>query len=146
MTERLGTEMSPEIDQPVLRLAVDLAEALAFHIIDTGLHQLERDARAPILVTHREPLDLGEIAEEPHPQAARRLVADEAYEMRGDHVVAVELLLEWTILLGEIDRRTDGGHQHEIAWIAREADGDGAGTRLGDRNPSTVHLQSSLIG
>ncbi|MHC2194911.1 hypothetical protein ACVJF1_007544 [Bradyrhizobium diazoefficiens] len=98
------------------------------------------------MVSHREPLDLGEIAEEAHPQAARRLAADKADEMRGYHVVAVELLLERTILLGEIDRRADGGDQHEIVGIARKADGDGAGVGLRRGNPSAVHLQNSLLG
>lgn len=95
--------MGPEIDQPVLRLAVDLAKALALHIVDARLYQLERDARPPVLVPHRKPFHLGEIAEEPHPQTARRLVADIADEMRGNHVVAVELFIERAILLGEID-------------------------------------------
>ncbi len=83
VAERLGAEMGPEIDQPVLGLAVDLAKPLALHIVDARLHQLERDARAPILMAHGEPFDLGEVAEKAHPQAARRLVADEADEMRG---------------------------------------------------------------
>ena len=77
-------------------------------------------------MAHGEPLDLGELAEEAHPQAARGLVADESDEVRGDQVVAVELLLDRAILLGEIDGRANGGHQHQIVGIARDADGDRA--------------------
>ena len=82
MAERLGAEMRPEVHQPVLRLAVDLPKPLALAVVDAGLHQLERHARAPELVPHGKALDLGELAEEPHPQAAGRLGSDEAEEVR----------------------------------------------------------------
>ena len=71
---------------------------------------------------HREPLDLGEFAEKPHPQATRRLSSDESDEVRRDQIVAVELFFDRAILLGKIDRGTDRGHQHEIVGIARDAD------------------------
>ncbi len=75
-------------------------------------------------MTDREPFDLGELAEEPHPQTARRLVADKAEEVRRDQIVAVELLLDRAILLGEVHRRTDRGDQHQIVGVARDADCD----------------------
>src|SRR6185312_5734106 len=89
MAERLCAEMRPKIHQPVLRMSVDLPEALALDVFEARLHQLERDARTPELMAHGEPLELGKFAEEADPQAGRRLTADETDEVRGDQVVAV---------------------------------------------------------
>jgi hypothetical protein len=46
-----------------------------------------------------------------------------------DQIVAVELLFDRAILLGEIDRRPDRRHQHQVVGVARDADRDR--TRLG---------------
>jgi hypothetical protein len=78
-----GRRNGPEIDQSVLREAVDFPEALALDVVDGSLHQLERDPRAAELVPHGEPLDLGELAKEAHAKTSRRLAADVAEEVRG---------------------------------------------------------------
>ena len=104
MAERPRAKMRPEIHQPVLRLTVDLLEPLALDVVDAGLHQLERHARAPELVAHGKTLDLGELAEKPHPQAAGRLGSDKSEEVRRHQIVAVEFLLDRAILLGEVNR------------------------------------------
>src|SRR5882724_4300989 len=135
--------MSPEIHQAILREAVDLPKPLALDVLDGGLHQLERDPRAAELMPHRQPLDLGELAEEADAQTSRRLAADIAEEVRGAEIVAVELFLDGAILLGEIDRGADRRHRHEIVGIAREANGDCACRRV--RGSSTVHRKRSLL-
>src|SRR6185437_14585629 len=124
---------------------VDFPESLALDVVAAGLHQLERHPRAPVLVTHRKTLDLGELAEESHPQAAGGFVADKAQKMRRDQNVAVELLLDRAILLGEVHRGADRGDQHQVVRIAREADGYQPRLRLGGRwGFSAVHLRNSL--
>ena len=55
-------------------------------------------------MTHGKTLDLGELAEEPHPQTAGGLGSDKSEEMRRHQIVAVEFLLDRAILLGEVDR------------------------------------------
>src|SRR5215468_7528024 len=135
--------MSPEIHEAILREAVDLPKTLALDVGDGLLHQLERDPRAAELMAHRKPLDLGEFAEEADAQAARRLAADIAEKMRGAEIVAVELLLDRAVLLGEIDGGADRRHRHEIVGIAGEANGDGACGRF--RGSSTVHRKRSLV-
>src|SRR5262249_10216286 len=141
--ERPAAEMGPEVDQPVLRQPIDLLEALALDVLDGCLHQLERDPRAAELMAHRKPLDLGEFAKEADAQAARRLVADIAKKVRRAEIVAVELLLDRAILLGEVDGGADRRHRHEIVGIAREANGDRACGRF--RGSSTVHRKGSLL-
>src|SRR5215470_16692396 len=135
--------MGPEVDQPVLRQPVDLLKALALDVLDGRLHELERDPRAAELMAYREPLDLGEFAKEADAQAARRLAADIAEKMRGAEIVAVELLLDRAVLLGEIDGGADRRHRHEIVGIAGEANGDGACGWF--RGSSAVHRKRSLV-
>src|SRR5689334_1948712 len=113
--------MRPEVDQTILRMTIGLLEALAPAIIERLADQLERQSRPPVLMTYRKPLDLGELAEEANAHASGRFMADEAEEVRGDEIVAVELFLHRAILLGEIDGRADRGHQHEVVRIARDA-------------------------
>ena len=146
MTERLGAEMRPEVDQPVLRLTVDLLEALALDVVDARLHQLERHARAPELMPDGETFDFGEFAEKSHPKATRRFGSDESDEVRRDQIVAVEFFLDRAILLGEIDGRANRGDQHQIVGIARNPDRDRARVRISRRwESSAMHLQNSLL-
>src|SRR5665213_1094325 len=112
--------MRPEVHQPVLRVAVDFLEPLALDVFKAGLHQLERYARPPELMADGETHDLGEFAKKTHPKTGRRLLSDKSDEMRRDQVIAVELLFDRTILLGKVDRRANGGDQHEIVGIARD--------------------------
>src|SRR5689334_18787528 len=94
----------------------------------------------------RKSFDLGKLAEEAHAQAARRLLADEADEMRRDEIIAVELLLDRTILLGKIDRRADRSDQHQVVRIARNPNRDRARVWLGRRcDVSTVHRRYSSL-
>src|SRR5665213_3196031 len=139
--------MRPEIHQPVLRVAIDFLESLALDVFKAGLHQLERYARAPKLMAHGEALDLGEFAKKTHPKTRRRLLSDKSDEVRRDQVVAIELLFDRTILFGKVDRRANGGDQHEVVGIARNADRNRARVRLGGCGGSaTVHLPNSLLG
>src|SRR5258708_7103928 len=147
VTEGLGAEMRPEVHQPVLRLTVDFPKPLALDVIDARLHQLERHARAPELMTDGETFDLGELAKKSHPEAARRFCSDKSDEMRRDQVVAVEFFLDRTILLGKINGRANGGDQHQIVGIACDPDRNRARVRFGRRwGSSAVHLQNSLLG
>src|SRR5262249_40165427 len=115
-------------------------------VFDARLHELERHPGAPELVPHREPLHFGEFAEEAHPQTACGLVADEADEVSRHKIVAVEFFLDWTVLLGEIDRRTDRGHEHEIIGIACDPNRYRARRTIGvQRGSSAVHLRSSSL-
>ena len=122
VAERLGAEMRPEVNQPVLRVAIDLLEPLALDVIEAGLHQLERYARPPELTTDGEAFDLGKLAKKPHPKTGRGLIADKADEVRGDQIVAVELFLDRAILLGKVHGGANSGHQHQIVGIAGDAD------------------------
>ena len=117
-----SAEVRPEIHQPVLRLTVDLPESLAFDVVDAGLHQFERYARPPELMADGEALDLGEFAKKSYPKATRRFSSDKSEEVSRDQVVAIEFFLDRAILLGKINSGTDGGHQHEVVGIARDAD------------------------
>src|SRR5216683_6863583 len=93
-----------------------------------------------------EPLDLGELAKKPHPKAARRLGTDKPEEVRRHQVVSVEFFLDRTILLGQVDGRANGGDQHEIVGIARDADRNRARAWVSRRWGFTaVHLQYSLL-
>jgi hypothetical protein len=61
--------------------------------------------------------------------------------MRRHQIVAVEFFLDRAILLGQIDRGANGGDQHEIVGIARDADRNRARVRIGRQwGLSAVHL------
>jgi hypothetical protein len=68
-----------------------------------------------------ETFDLGELAKKPYPKATGGLAPDKADEVRRDQIVAIEFLFDRAILLGQVDRRANGCHQHEIVGIARDA-------------------------
>src|ERR1700687_4788013 len=95
-------------------------------------------------MTDSESFDLGELAKKPHPKAARRFLSDKADEMRRDQIVSVKLLFDRAILLGQIDRRANGGDQREIIRVARDADRNRARVRV-SRGSTAVHLQNSLL-
>jgi hypothetical protein len=69
-----------------------------------------------------ETFNLCEFAKKTDPKAAGRLFPDKSDEVRRDQIVAIELFPDRAILLGEVNGGTDGGHQHQIAGIARDAD------------------------
>ena len=98
--KRLGAEPRPEIDEPILGMAVDPAEALLAGQLDPGLHHHEGEAAAPEFLTDREPLELDEVREEPRPDAGRRFRSRHADQMRRAKIVAVELLLIGADLIG----------------------------------------------
>jgi hypothetical protein len=75
-------------------------------------------------MAHRQAFDLGKLTEKSHPKAARRLVPDESDEVRGNQIVAIELFFNRAVLLGEINGRTNRGHQHQVVGIPRDADRD----------------------
>jgi hypothetical protein len=69
-----------------------------------------------------ETFDLGELAKKPHAKTGRGFSPDKSDEVSRDQIVAVELLFHRAILLGEVNGRANGGHQHEIVGIACDAD------------------------
>src|SRR5882672_12680731 len=127
--ELLESEAAPKIDQTLLGVAIEPAVALLPAKLDSGAHQLEREARVAEFPAHRKALDLGKIGEETDAQAARRLIADIAKQMGRRQIVAVELFLVGTFLLADIDRASQTGDAHEILEGARDGDRDGARTR-----------------
>src|SRR6476646_2803965 len=93
-----------------------------------------------------ETFDFRKLTEKTHPETRRGLSSNEPDEMRADHIVAVELFVDRAVLLGKVDGRANGGDQHQVVGIARDADRDGARSRLGRQwNSSAVHLQSSFL-
>src|SRR5260370_37706660 len=97
-------------------------------------------------MTDGETLGLGELGKKPHPKTARRFLPDKSDEMRRDQIIAIEFFFDRAILLGQIDRRANGGDQHKIIGIARDAYRNRARVRVGRREGFTaVHLQNSLL-
>lgn len=119
--KRLRAEVRPEIDKTVLRLTVDFSKSLSLDVVHARLDEPECHRRLSILVTDGQPLNLGEVAEESDAQTSGRLVSDEADEVSRDKIVAVEFLIDWAVLLGEVDGAPNCRHQHEIVRVACEA-------------------------
>jgi hypothetical protein len=74
-------------------------------------------------VPNREALDLGEIAKKSDTEASYGFLADEADEMRGNEIVAIEFLIHRTILLGKINRGSNRGHQHQVGHVPCDSHG-----------------------
>src|SRR3954454_14273518 len=93
-----------------------------------------------------ETFEFCKLAEKTHPDTRCGFRSDKPDEVCRDQVVSVELFVERTVLLGQIDRRANGGNQHQVIGIARNPDRNGARSRV-DRQwkSSAVHLQHSLL-
>jgi hypothetical protein len=96
--------MRPEVDEPVLRLTLDLPEPLALDVVDARLHQLERHPRAPELMPDRRDVRLWRTRQKIAPEGSPQVRSDKSDKVRRDQIVAVEFFLDRTILLGEVDR------------------------------------------
>jgi hypothetical protein len=122
--EHPESEPAPEPDEALLRVPVEAAIALDPGQLDPGPDEREGHARVAVLGPHRQALDLGEVGEEPDPQAPRRLVADIADQVGGREIVAVEFLLIRAGLLGHVHRGAQGNDAGEILEAARYGDAD----------------------
>jgi hypothetical protein len=101
-------------------MPVGLPEALARGDTERLPHDLEGDGRAPVLRPDGQALQLGEAAEEAQPQAGSRLAVDPTQQMQAAEVVAVEFLVERTVLVAHVDDGADGGGAQEIVHRAHD--------------------------
>ena len=112
--ERLEAETSPEIEQPLLRMAIDPAVPLGTAEFDACAHDLEREARLAKFPPHREALDLCEIGEIADAKATRRLVADIADQVGRGKIVSVEFFVVRAFLFRHVDGASNRRDPHDV--------------------------------
>jgi hypothetical protein len=128
--EHPEAETAPEIDQPLLRVAIKAAIPLLPAQLDRGSHHLKRQTRVAEFLANGEAFDLGEIGEIADAQAACGFIPDIADLVRRREIVAVEFLFVRTFLLADIDGAPQARDPHEIFEGSRYRDRDRALTRI----------------
>ena len=91
--------------------------------LDCRIHDLPGQAGVPVRVADGQSFELGEIGEVSNAHAADRLVPLVANQMRCRKVVAVELFLERTMLLADIDGAADRDHPGHFFHRANDPHG-----------------------
>src|ERR1043165_3038422 len=112
--ERFETEATPEVQQALLRVPINLPISFGTAPFDSCLHNLESKSGVAEFAANRKPFHFNKISKISDSKATRRLGADVTDQMSCRKGISIKFLVIGTLLFGHVNGAANCHNAHNL--------------------------------